>query len=123
MMMNNFDVIFDKIDNYLKDKKSSETSILFFLLFVIVGFLSYSYIYSITDVKLKQTSRLAKDMDKKLLDETSYIRSISKDIDEAFALFWKFGNASCCCSTKCFWRDINNSVFKPILNTTDQCVL
>ena len=86
MMMNNFDVIFDKIDNYLKDKKSSETSILFFLLFVIVGFLSYSYIYPITDAKLKQTSRLAKDMDKKLLDETSYIRSISKDIDEAFVI-------------------------------------
>ena len=85
-MMNNFDVIFDKIDNYLKDKKSSETSILFFLLFVIVGFLSYSYIYPITDAKLKQTSRLAKDMDKKLLDETSYIRSISKDIDEAFVI-------------------------------------
>ncbi|MBP9492597.1 MAG: hypothetical protein KBE79_05255 [Sulfurospirillum sp.] len=84
--MNNFDVIFDKIDNYLKDKKSSETSILFFLLFVIVGFLSYSYIYPITDAKLKQTSRLAKDMDKKLLDETSYIRSISKDIDEAFVI-------------------------------------
>ncbi len=86
MMMNNFDVIFDKIDNYLKDKKSSETSILFFLLFVIVGFLSYSYIYPITDAKLKQTSRLAKDMDKKLLDEISYIRSISKDIDEAFII-------------------------------------
>ena len=86
MMMNNFDVIFDKIDNYLKDKKGSETSILFFLLFVIVGFLSYSYIYPITDAKLKQTSRLAKDMDKKLLDETSYIRSISKDIDEAFVI-------------------------------------
>lgn len=86
MMMNNFDIIFDKIDNYLKDKKSSETSILFFLLFVIVGFLSYSYIYPITDAKLKQTSRLAKDMDKKLLDETSYIRSISKDIDEAFVI-------------------------------------
>ncbi len=86
MMMNNFDVIFDKIDNYLKDKKSSETSILFFLLFVIVGFLSYSYIYPITDAKLKQTSRLAKDMDKKLLDATSYIRSISKDIDEAFVI-------------------------------------
>lgn len=86
MMMNNFDVIFDKIDNYLKDKKSSETSILFFLLFIIVAFLSYSYIYPITDAKLKQTSRLAKDMDKKLLDETSYIRSISKDIDEAFVI-------------------------------------
>ena len=84
--LSNFDVIFDKIDNYLKDKKSSETSILFFLLFVIVGFLSYSYIYPITDAKLKQTSRLAKDMDKKLLDETSYIRSISKDIDEAFVI-------------------------------------
>ena len=85
-MMNSFDIIFDKIDNYLKEKKNSETSILFFLLFVIVGFLSYSYIYPITDAKLKQTSRLAKDMDKKLLDEISYIRSISKDIDEAFII-------------------------------------
>ena len=85
-MMNSFDIIFDKIDNYLKEKKNSETSILFFLLFIIVAFLSYSYIYPITDAKLKQTSRLAKDMDKKLLDEISYIRSISKDIDEAFII-------------------------------------
>ena len=84
--MNSFDIIFDKIDNYLKEKKNSETSILFFLLFIIVAFLSYSYIYPITDAKLKQTSRLAKDMDKKLLDEISYIRSISKDIDEAFII-------------------------------------
>lgn len=87
-MKNNFDIIFDKIDNYLKDKKSSEVSILFFLLFIMVSFLSYSYIYPITDKKLQQTSRLAKDMDKKLFDETSYIRSVSKDkdIDEAFII-------------------------------------
>lgn len=82
-MMNSFNKIFDKTDNYLNDKKSTEVSILFFLAFIVIGFLSYIYIYPITDKRLQQTSRITKDLDRKLFDEISYIRSISKNLDEA----------------------------------------
>ena len=86
MMKSNFNTILHKIDNYLNNKKSREVSILFLLLFIFVGFLSYSYLYPITDKKLKQTSRLVKEIEKKLLDEASYMRSISRDADEAFII-------------------------------------
>ena len=54
------------------------------MLFVFIGFLSYSYIFPISDKTLKQTIRATKEMEKKLLDEKSYLNSVSRDGDETF---------------------------------------
>ena len=82
--MNSFDTLFDKIDKFFEGKKSSEISLIFLMLFVFIGFLSYSYIFPISDKTLKQTIRATKEMEKKLLDEKSYLNSVSRDGDETF---------------------------------------
>lgn len=84
--MNSFDTLFDKIDAFLQTKKSTELSLIFLMTFLFVGFLSYSYIFPITDKMLVQTSRQAKDMEKKLEAEEAYLASISKDGDEDFLI-------------------------------------
>lgn len=82
--MNSFETLFDKIDNFLQGKKNSELSLIFFMLFVFIGFLSYSYIFPITDKTMKQTVRNSKEIEKKLQDEKSYLLSVSQDNDEDF---------------------------------------
>lgn len=82
--MNSFDTLFDKIDKFFEGKKSSEISLIFLMFFVFIGFLSYSYVFPISDKTLKQTIRITKEMEKKLLDEKSYLNSVSRDGDESF---------------------------------------
>ncbi len=82
--MSSFDTLFDKIDQFLDGKKSSELSLIFMLLFLSVCFLSYSYLYPISDKILKQTIRNTSSIDKKLQDEKSYLASVSKDGDEKY---------------------------------------
>ena len=82
--MNSFDTLFDKIDNFFQCKKGSEISLIFLMLFLFIGFLSYSYIFPVTDKMLKQTMRNSKEMEKKLQDEQSYLASVSRDGDETF---------------------------------------
>ena len=82
--MSSLDTLFDKIDQFLDGKKSSELYLIFMLLFVLVCFLSYSYIYPMSDKMLKQTSRNSVTMEKKLQDEKSYLASVSNNGDEKY---------------------------------------
>ncbi len=82
--MSSFDTLFDRIDAFFYGKKSSEVSLLFLIVFVFIAFISYSYIFPVTDKMLKQTTRLSKEMEKKLFDENAYLKSVSKDGDEEF---------------------------------------
>ena len=82
--MSSLDTLFDKIDQFLDGKKSSELSLIFMLLFALVCFLSYSYIYPITDKLLKQTLRNTNAIDKKLQDEKSYLASVSNNGDDKY---------------------------------------
>lgn len=75
---------FDRIDNYLKDKKSSELSLIFLLLFTFIGFISYSSIFPITDTMLKQSMKEDKSIEAKLRQEISYLNSVSRNGDEKF---------------------------------------
>ncbi len=81
-----FDTLFDKIDGFFQEKKGSEISLIFLMLFLFVGFLSYSYIFPITDVMLKQTIKNSQDMERKLLDTKSYLASVSRDSDNSFLI-------------------------------------
>lgn len=85
-MMNNFDTLFDKIDSFFQGKKSSEISLIFLMLFLFVGYLSYSYVFPITDKMLQQSMRNSKEIEKRLQDEKSYVASISRDGDDAFLI-------------------------------------
>lgn len=84
--MTSFDTLFDKIDGFFQEKKGSEISLIFLMLFLFVGFLSYSYIFPITDVMLKQTIKNSQDMERKLLDTKSYLASVSRDSDNSFLI-------------------------------------
>ena len=84
--MINFDNTFDRIDHFFINKKKSETLLIFLLVFVFVGFISYSYVFPMTDSKLKQTTRISEDIDKKLLDEKNYLASVSRDGNENYMI-------------------------------------
>lgn len=82
--MKNNNNIFEKADDYFKDKKSSEITLVFFLVFAFIAFLSYSYIFPVTDQKLKRTKRNSKSVDKKIQGEKNYLRSVTRNGDERF---------------------------------------
>ena len=84
--MINFDNTFDRIDHFFINKKKSETLLIFLLAFVFVGFISYSYVFPMTDSKLKQTTRISEDINKKLLDEKNYLASVSRDGNENYMI-------------------------------------
>jgi lipopolysaccharide export LptBFGC system permease protein LptF len=75
---------FDKIDEYLKDKKSSEVSLVFFMIFAVIAVIVYLYVFPITEKNLKQTKRAVLNMNQKLNQERSYLRSITVNGDKEF---------------------------------------
>lgn len=75
---------FDKIDEYLKDKKSSEISLVFFMIFAVIAVIVYLYVFPITENNLKQTKRATLNMNQKLNQELSYLRSITVNGDKEF---------------------------------------
>lgn len=84
--MNNLDSLFDKIDTFFAGKKKNEVYLIFMMLFAVVGFVSYSYLLPVTDAMLKQSTRYAKDAEKKLKDEQNYLASVSRDGDENYMI-------------------------------------
>ncbi len=82
--MSNFENFFEKIDNSLSQKKESEISLIILIIFVFFGFISYSYIYPITDKTLKHTKSNLKSMNKKVQNEKTYLRSVTRNGDSKF---------------------------------------
>lgn len=77
---------FDKIDNYLKDKKSSELSLVFLMVFVTIGFIIYSSLFPITEKILKQTKNSYKNIQTKLNQEKAYLNSVTRNGDKNFVI-------------------------------------
>ncbi len=82
--MSSSENVFEKIDNSLSGKKESELALIFLMIFVFIGFIAYSYLFPITDKKLKQTKRNLISMNKKVQNEKSYLRSVTRNGDERF---------------------------------------
>ncbi len=82
--MSSSENLFEKLDNSLSSKKESELALIFLMIFVFIGFLVYSYIFPITDKKLKTTKRNLTVMNKKVQDEKGYLRSITVRGDQRF---------------------------------------
>ncbi|WP_331775909.1 hypothetical protein [Sulfurospirillum sp. 1612] len=73
--------IFEKLDIALSTKKSSEVSLILLMIFVFIGFISYAYVFPITDKKLKYTKRNLNTMEKKVAAEKNYLRSVTRNGD------------------------------------------
>ncbi len=82
--MSSSENLFEKIDASLSQKKESELALIFLMIFVFVGFIVYSYVFPITEKKLKITKRNLVSMNKKVLDEKRYLRSVTRNGDERF---------------------------------------
>ncbi len=77
---------FDKIDNYLKGKKSSELSLVFLMICVTIGFVIYSSLFPITDKILKKTKNSHKSIHSKLIQEKAYLNSVTRNGDKNFVI-------------------------------------
>jgi hypothetical protein len=84
--MNSLDSLFERIDAFFGGKKKNEVYLIFMMLFVVVGFISYSYLLPITDTMLKQSERQSKEAAKKLRDEQNYLASVTRDGDESYMI-------------------------------------
>ncbi|MDX1808111.1 MAG: hypothetical protein R3331_01095 [Sulfurospirillaceae bacterium] len=82
--MNSSKNIFEKIDIALSNKKSSEISLILLMLFVFIGFISYAYVFPISEKKLKHTKRNLSFMDKKVINEQNYLRSVTRNGDDTY---------------------------------------
>ena len=77
---------FDKIDNYLKGKKSSELSLVFLMVFVAIGFVVYSSLFPVTEKILKKTKNSHKSINSKLNQEKAYLNSVTRNGDKNFVI-------------------------------------
>lgn len=75
---------FDKLDNYLKDKKSSELSLIFMMLFSFVALIVYMYVFPLTEDILKNTQKNHKNIKTKLSQEKAYLNSVTRNGDKQF---------------------------------------
>lgn len=82
--MSSSENIFEKIDASLSNKKESELSLVFLMIFVFIGFISYEYLFPITQKMLKKTKTNLISMNKKVQSEKSYLRSVTRNGDEKF---------------------------------------
>ncbi len=82
--MSSSENIFEKIDASLSGKKESELALIFLMIFVFIGFIVYSYVFPITEKRLKITKRNLISMNKKVQNEKGYLRSVTRNGDEHF---------------------------------------
>jgi len=82
--MNSIDDVLEKIDLFFAGKKTSETYLIFTMVFTLISFLFYSFLFPITDKALSQTLRNTKEIEKKLREEQVYLESISRENDATF---------------------------------------
>ena len=78
------DKLFEKIDLALKDKKSSELSIIYAGIFIIIATIVYLYVFPASENMLKQTKRELSAMKSKIAKEKNYIRSKTVAGDKFF---------------------------------------
>ncbi len=78
--------LLSRLDNYLKDKKDSEISLIFFMIFAIVAFFVYMYIFPFAEKNLKKAQKEYKSIEAKLIQEKTFLNSVSKNGDRNYIL-------------------------------------
>jgi len=77
---------FNKLDNYLKNKKTTELALVFLMAFFTIGFVIYSSVFPITENILKKTKHTHKSISAKLNKEKSYLNSVTRNGDKNFVI-------------------------------------
>ncbi len=78
------DRLFEKIDLVLKDKKSSELSMIYIGIFVIIVTIVYLYVFPISGQMLKQTKSKVANVKLKIAKEINYINSKTVNGDKQY---------------------------------------
>lgn len=78
------DKLFEKIDLALKDKRSSELSIIYAGIFIIIATIAYLYVFPLSKNVLEQAKRDTNTMKSKIAKEKNYIRSKTVAGDKFF---------------------------------------
>ncbi len=78
------DKLFEKIDLALKDKKSSELTIIYAGVFIIIATVVYLYVLPVSENILKQTKKELKVMKTKIAKEQNYINSKTVNGDKFY---------------------------------------
>jgi len=78
------DKLFEKIDLALKDKKSSELSIIYMGIFIIIAAIVYLYVFPVSESMLNRTKKDVANMKSKIAKETNYIRSKTVNGDKRY---------------------------------------
>ena len=76
----------DKVDNYLKEKKSSELSLVFMMAFSVIALLIYLSFYDSTERMLMVAKNSHRDIKGKLRSELSYLSSIQMNGDKNYLI-------------------------------------
>ncbi len=82
-MTTNNDIL-EQIDNALKDKKPTELYMIYMAIAIVFGFISYQFIYPVTDSNLKKIQKKVKVTKNRLNKEISYLKSKTVNGDHRF---------------------------------------
>lgn len=81
--LNNNQNIFEKIDNYFYTKKSSEATIAMAGILIMAGFISYQFVYPLTDSTLSRTQSSVTNVQQKVNTEKNYLNTHTNSILQA----------------------------------------
>lgn len=76
--------MFDKIDEYFKEKKPSEVALVGLLIIAVIGFLIYTYLFPPSEQYLKSNQNNLNSITQKLNTETQYLASMKVGGDQQF---------------------------------------
>ncbi len=76
--------ILERIDNSFKDKKPSEILMIYVAIAAVFGFISYQFIYPVTDARLKRTQKELNSLKTKLRAEINYLKSKTVNNDPEY---------------------------------------
>lgn len=76
--------MFDKIDDYFREKKPSEVALIGILIVALIGFLVYSYLFPSSEKYLRTNQNNLNSITQKLNDETRYLASMKVGEDQQF---------------------------------------
>lgn len=76
--------MFNKIDEYFKDKKPSEVALIGFMFIALIGFLIFTYLFAPSEKYLKTNQNNLNSITNKLNQENQYLASMKVGNDQQF---------------------------------------
>lgn len=76
--------MFEKIDDYFKEKKQIEILLVGFMIIAVIGFLIYTFLLDSSEKFYKQNKNRLNDITQKLNEQTRYLASMKQNKDQFF---------------------------------------